>query len=80
MKSEDELDKSKQKIYYFYGAGEFMFVCEGDNEKEALKEFLQEFKSKDFDFVVEFNKKDGSYNTFKNFNKLRKVKSLRHRR
>lgn len=80
MKFEEELDKNKQKIYYFFSGGEFMFVNEGNNEKEALKGFLQEFKSRDFDFVVEFNKKDGNYNTFKNFNQLKKVKNLRHRR
>lgn len=80
MEFEEELDKNKQKIYYFFGDCEFISTCEADNEKEALREFLQTEKSKDFNLILEFNKKDGSHNIYKNFNQLRKVKSLRHRR
>lgn len=80
MKFEEELDKTKQKIYYFFGGGEFVWVLDANNEKEALAEFLKEHSSKDYDLVVEYNKKDSDYMIYKNFNQLKKTKHLRHRR
>lgn len=68
MKFEEESEKTKQKIYYFFGSCEFITVCEADNKSEALKEYLQTNPTDKFDLILELNKKDANHTVYRYFN------------
>lgn len=54
------------KIYYFFNHGEFEFSLESDNPDNAIKDYLNdETTSKQFDFLIEYDKKSGAYVTFR---------------
>lgn len=71
------LEQQKQKVFYFFKQGEFMDTIEADSKKKAVSGFLETFKINDFDLLIEFNKKDDSYQVYR-FENLKKC--LRHQK
>lgn len=64
---ENEKNYTKARIYYFFNAGEFEDTLEEDNIDRAVKSFLKipGKTANSFDFVIEYDKKFGSYQTFR---------------
>lgn len=56
-----------QKRYYFFRAGEFEYSVDEDNPEKAISVYLNDSNtSKQFDFLIEYDKKFGGYTTFRN--------------
>ena len=53
---------SKIKIYYFYSYGELIESVEENSLESAMKNIEEQgYKRKEIDFIVEYDKKFGSY-------------------
>lgn len=66
-----------QKIYYFYRYGEIIDSTEADNPDDAIEQFLKIYQPKDFDYLLEWDKKHGYYMTYRYDNN--KTSILGHR-
>lgn len=67
MKFEEELEKTKQYIFYFFEQGEFVHSAEGDFIKECSRGIS-------FDTVLCYNKKTGTSSLVCSY----KNRNLRH--
>ena len=78
------LEREKHlKVYYFFWYGEFQHSVDADNPEDAIKEFLKIYTIKDFDYLLEYDKKHGYYITYR-YDEGKWVKrftpSLRHQK
>ena len=77
------LEREKHlKVYYFFCYGELIDTTEADNPEDAVEHFLKTYKPRDFDYLLEWDKKHGYYITYRYENNKRVTRItpvLRHR-
>lgn len=66
------LERAKHlKVYYFFCYGEIIECFEADNPDDAIEQFLEIYEPKDFDYLLEWDKKHGYYITYRYDNNKR---------
>lgn len=60
------IDDYKQYVFYLFNKGEFMESIEENDLKTALKEYSKIYKLKDYDLLIQYDKKNDDYLIIRN--------------